>query len=82
MASSHNSGDTWTGLIHPKAMLRFFGRNFASISLVAILVFILGMAAYILLPAKYSATALILVDPRQPRITMSEDVLAGIGGDA
>jgi uncharacterized protein involved in exopolysaccharide biosynthesis len=74
--------DTWTGLIHPRAMLAFFVRRFTTILLVASLVFGLGLAAYMVLPGKYSSKALVLVDPRQPRVTLTEDVLPGIGGDA
>ncbi|SNZ20661.1 GumC family protein [Cohaesibacter gelatinilyticus] len=74
--------DTWTGLIHPRAMLAFFTRRFTTILLVASLVFGLGLAVYMVLPGKYSSQALVLVDPRQPRVTLTEDVLPGIGGDA
>ncbi len=74
--------DTWTGLIHPRAMLAFFMRRFTTILLVASLVFGLGLAGYLVLPGKYSSQALVLVDPRQPRVTLTEDVLPGIGGDA
>jgi uncharacterized protein involved in exopolysaccharide biosynthesis/Mrp family chromosome partitioning ATPase len=34
------------------------------------------------LPAKYKATTIVLVDPRQPRFTNTEAVLSGIGSDA
>ncbi len=38
--------------------------------------------AYIsLVPAKYTATAIILIDPRQQTVVQSEDVLPGIGSD-
>ena len=40
-------------------------------------------AAYLaLVPAKYTATAVILVDPRQERVLSSEAVVQGIGQDA
>src|SRR5262245_42609768 len=42
---------------------------------------LLAAAATIVLPAKYKATTIVLVDPRQPRVTNSE-VISGIGSDA
>ena len=39
-------------------------------------------AALLILPAKYKAVTVVLVDPRQPRVTASETVLSGIGADA
>ncbi len=79
---SHHANDTWTGLIHPKAMVGFIIRRFFSIVIVAALVVAAGLALYTVLPASYGSKALILVDPRQPRITENEEVLSGIGGDA
>ncbi|MCT4655757.1 MAG: exopolysaccharide transport family protein [Cohaesibacter sp.] len=76
------SDEVWTGLVHPRSMLSFFRRRFFTIFVVASMVFGLGLAGYMLYPGKYSAQALILVDPRQPRVTLSEGVLPGIGGDA
>ena len=40
-----------------------------------------GLALFAL-PAKYKATTIVLVDPRQPRFTNTEAVLSGIGNDA
>ena len=34
------------------------------------------------LPPKYKATTVVLVDPRQPRVTNTEAVISGIGSDA
>jgi exopolysaccharide transport family protein len=39
-------------------------------------------AALAVLPPKYKATTIVLVDPRQPRVTQNEAVIAGIGADA
>src|ERR1043166_5452291 len=38
--------------------------------------------ATVVLPPKYKGTTIVLVDPRQPRVTNTEAVLAGIGADA
>src|SRR2546428_11991169 len=36
----------------------------------------------IVLPPKYKGTTIVLVDPRQPRVTNTEAVISGIGPDA
>nr|WP_319483505.1 GNVR domain-containing protein [uncultured Cohaesibacter sp.] len=76
------SSDVWSGLVHPRAVLRFLRQQFVLITLVAILVVGAGLTAFNMLPSKFSSTALVLVDPRQPRITDSDTVVSGIGGDA
>jgi polysaccharide biosynthesis transport protein len=52
------------------------------IGTVVVLVLASAAAALLIVPARYSATATIIVDPRQPRVTASESVLSGIGSDA
>jgi len=54
---------------------RLIGAVAASILLVALLVLLI-------IPPKYKAVTIVLVDPRQPRVTASETVLSGIGADA
>nr|WP_321526829.1 GumC family protein [uncultured Cohaesibacter sp.] len=76
------ASDVWSGLVHPRAILRFLRQQFVLITLVTILVVGAGLTAYTMLPNKFSSTALVLVDPRQPRITDSDTVVSGIGGDA
>ncbi|ODN71390.1 hypothetical protein [Methylobrevis pamukkalensis] len=73
---------TSVGLIDPVAILRFFAVYWGRAVKFAILGLLLAAAAYFVMPVRYAATALILVDPRTPRITLSEDVLPGIGNDA
>ena len=80
--TDQQSSDVWSGLVHPRAILRFVRQQFFLISSVALLVVLGGMAIFMLLPEKYSSTALILVDPRQPRVTDSDTGISGIGGDA
>ena len=75
------ASDLWTGLIHPRAIIRFISSNFFSIAKTTIIFALLGFAVYFILPENYRTSALILVDPRQPRVTNSETVLTGIGGD-
>src|SRR5262245_20424408 len=59
--------------------LRWHARLIGTI--VAITVLAAG-AALMVLPPKYKAITVVLVDPRQPRVTASEAVLSGIGADA
>src|SRR5262245_3487679 len=40
-----------------------------------------GMIVFVM-PPKYKATTIVLVDPRQPRVTNTEAVISGIGSDA
>ncbi|WP_316858766.1 GumC family protein [uncultured Cohaesibacter sp.] len=70
------------GLIHPASIIRFIRKQALLITVVAIFVTLSGLSIYHFLPEKYGTSALVLVDPRQPRVTDSENVLAGIGGDA
>jgi len=42
----------------------------------------LGAIAALVIPARYTATAVVLIDPRTPRVLRSEEVLPGIGNDA
>ena len=41
----------------------------------------LMVCALVILPPKYKATTIVLVDPRQPQVTKTEAVLSGIGAD-
>lgn len=50
-------------------------------SITFILVIALAFVFISLVPAKYTATAIILIDPRQQTVIQSEDVLPGIGSD-
>ncbi|WP_319567255.1 Wzz/FepE/Etk N-terminal domain-containing protein [Cohaesibacter marisflavi] len=76
------SSDVWSGLVHPRAILRFVRQQFFLICSIAVLVVLAGLTIFMMLPEKYSSTALILVDPRQPRVTNSDTGISGIGGDA
>ena len=60
-------------------LLRWHMRMIAT--LVAVTVVGAGVVLAIL-PPKYKAVTVVLVDPRQPRVTASEAVLSGIGADA
>jgi uncharacterized protein involved in exopolysaccharide biosynthesis/Mrp family chromosome partitioning ATPase len=59
--------------------LRRNGRLIGTVVAATVLALLIGLAV---VPARYSATVVVLVDPRQPRVTPSEAVLGGIGSDA
>jgi succinoglycan biosynthesis transport protein ExoP len=60
-------------------ILRWHARLVAT---VAASVLLLAGIALLVIPPKYKAVTVVLVDPRQPRVTASEAVLSGIGADA
>src|SRR3954469_9452925 len=61
------------------AFLRMNGRRIACIALA---LFALGIVVLMIVPTRYAATALVVVDPREQRVTSEQDVLPGIGQDA
>ena len=60
-------------------ILRWRARLIAGITMATIA---LAVAALLILPQKYQATTIVLVDPRDPHVTDTPAVLAGIGSDA
>jgi uncharacterized protein involved in exopolysaccharide biosynthesis len=62
--------------------LAFFRNNARRIGLYSLVLFALGVAVLMVLPVRYAATALVVVDPREQRVTNEQDVLPGIGQDA
>ncbi|WP_426434712.1 GumC family protein [Bradyrhizobium genosp. P] len=61
------------------AFLRDNGRRILALASV---IFAIGMIVLLMIPARYAATALVVVDPREQRVTADQDVLPGIGQDA
>ena len=60
-------------------VVRWRARLIALVAVGAIAITAAGLAV---LPPKYKGTTVLLIDPRQPRVTNSEAVLSGIGSDA
>jgi polysaccharide biosynthesis transport protein len=56
--------------------------NVRRISTIALGLFALGIIVVMIVPTRYAATALVVVDPREQRVTSEQDVLPGIGQDA
>ncbi|MFB9263804.1 GumC family protein [Bradyrhizobium erythrophlei] len=62
-----------------RAFLRENGRRILALALA---IFAVGLVVLLMLPARFAATALVVVDPREQRVTTEQDVLPGIGQDA
>ncbi|PDT76495.1 lipopolysaccharide biosynthesis protein [Bradyrhizobium sp. C9] len=63
-------------------VLAFFREKGQRILMLAAVIFAVGVIVLMLIPARYAATALVVVDPREQRVTADQDVLPGIGQDA
>src|SRR3954463_2920890 len=70
------------GSLSIPAMLSFLRENGRRILAIALGVFIIGVVILLVLPVRFAATALVVVDPREQRVTADQDVLPGIGQDA
>ncbi|MCA1454373.1 lipopolysaccharide biosynthesis protein [Bradyrhizobium sp. BRP22] len=70
------------GLLTISGMLSFLRENGRRIVMLALVIFTIGVIALLLIPVRYAATALVVVDPREQRVTTDQDVLPGIGQDA
>ncbi|HYW64496.1 MAG TPA: exopolysaccharide transport family protein [Bradyrhizobium sp.] len=64
------------------AMVSFFRDNGRRILAIALGLFAIGVVILFLIPVRFAATALVVVDPREQRVTADQDVLPGIGQDA
>ncbi|MCP3412114.1 GumC family protein [Bradyrhizobium sp. CCGB01] len=62
--------------------LAFLRENGRRILTLALALFALGVVVLMVLPVRYAATALVVLDPRELRVTSDQDVLPGIGQDA
>src|ERR1700736_3319567 len=60
----------------------FLRRNARKIGSLALILFTAGIVVLQIIPVRYAATALVLVDPRELHVTADQDVLPGIGQDA
>lgn len=70
------------GLLDPLAALGWLMRNWLRIAAITVLLTVIGLVAVRLVPFPYSASAIVLADPRDQRITLQEEVLPSIGTDA
>ncbi len=70
------------GLIDVRRIPMFLRRNLLRILAVAAAVALAGVGACLLLLNSYAATALVIIDPRDAKVTQTPDVLSNIGPDA
>lgn len=70
------------GLLDPIAFIRFIFNNLGKIFLLGILFAAIGIGIFHVIPFPYTAKAIILVDPRAKGVTVSEQVVTNIDGDA
>jgi uncharacterized protein involved in exopolysaccharide biosynthesis/Mrp family chromosome partitioning ATPase len=70
------------GSLTAERAVAFVQINGRRISLLALALFALGIVVLMIIPTRYAATALVVVDPREQRVTSEQDVLPGIGQDA
>ncbi len=70
------------GSLTVSGALAFLRENGRRILTLALALFALGIIALMVLPVRYAATALVVLDPRELRVTTEQDVLPGIGQDA
>ncbi|MGY3484584.1 uncharacterized protein involved in exopolysaccharide biosynthesis [Bradyrhizobium sp. USDA 4011] len=80
--AGQSSAQTTKGVLSIPGVLAFFREKGQRILMLAAVIFAVGVILLMLIPARYAATALVVVDPREQRVTADQDVLPGIGQDA
>ncbi len=70
------------GSLTVSGTLVFLRENGRRILTLAAALFALGVVVLMILPVRYAATALVVLDPRELRVTSDQEVLPGIGQDA
>ncbi|MBW7969645.1 GumC family protein [Bradyrhizobium sp. BR 10289] len=70
------------GVLTAAGALSFLRDNARRILTLALAIFALGVVVLLVIPVRYAATALVVVDPREQRVTTEQDVLPGIGQDS
>ncbi|AWL92189.1 exopolysaccharide transport family protein [Bradyrhizobium ottawaense] len=70
------------GSLTVTGVLSFLRENGRRILTLAVALFALGVVVLMILPVRYAATALVVLDPRELRVTSDQEVLPGIGQDA
>ena len=74
--------DLLKGSLSVLGVIAFLRDNGRRVLLLAIAIFAIGIIALMVIPVRFAATALVVVDPREQRVTNEQDVLPGIGQDA
>jgi uncharacterized protein involved in exopolysaccharide biosynthesis/Mrp family chromosome partitioning ATPase len=82
-ASARNGKpDLLRGSLSIPGSVAFLRDNARRILVLALAIFAAGFIALMVIPVRFAATALVVVDPREQRVTNEQDVLPGIGQDA
>ena len=81
-AKAASSPKLATGILTFAGIASFVRRNGKKIGWLALILFTAGIVILSIVPARYAATALVLVDPREQHVTAEQEVLPGIGQDA
>ncbi|MFC6776298.1 GumC family protein [Methylobacterium gregans] len=76
------SGGSSDAIVDLAAARQFLGRRWRMIAGVALLCVVASALVLSLIPKSYTATAILIVDPRTQKVTQSDAVLGGIGSDA
>jgi uncharacterized protein involved in exopolysaccharide biosynthesis len=80
-ASSNANGGFAAVLLEPSRLKKaLLGHRRLVLAWIAAFLVLGGIAALVI-PSRYTATAVVLIDPRTPRVMRSEEVLQGIGND-
>ena len=80
--AGQSSAETTKGVLSIPGVVAFFREKGQRILMLAAVIFAVGVILLMLIPARYAATALVVLDPREQRVTADQDVLPGIGQDA
>lgn len=80
--SRNSSNGEARGALTTAGALAFIRDNARRILTLALAIFALGIVVLLVIPVRYAATALVVVDPREQRVTTEQDVLPGIGQDS
>lgn len=80
-AAATGRGEALPGVLDFGRVLAFLRAEALTIAVVTAVVTGLAVAAWVVWPARYTASALVMVDPRNAKVTTLDEVLPGIGGD-
>lgn len=83
-ARRHNDGrpEFLKAALTIPGVIAFLRNNGLRVALLSLALSAVGIGILMVLPLHYAATALVVVDPREQRVTSDQDVLPGIGQDA
>ena len=75
VAGAANDAGPRDGILDPMALISLLVRKAVPIAVIAGLITAAGVATLLVYPFPYKATAIVLADPREQRVTLQEDVL-------